>query len=300
MVAERPPAEVTVAVAQLAGGSDVSANLAGIERLAAEAARRGAALVVFPEAVMFDFTAPAEAIAEAARREARRFEAEIRALASRYGLAIVAGMYGEGRGELATNTLIVAGARGEPLGRYDKLHLYDAFHYRESEKNERAPLKPAFGELTVFEIGGIRFGLMNCYDIRFPEMARVLVDRGADVLLVSSGWVAGPLKELHWETLLKARAIENTCFVAASCQPAPRSVGLSMIVDPSGIALAAVPDGEGLAVATLSAERLARVREVLPCLEHRRYAVVPKREDDARSDSRGKPVLDRPLMETVR
>uniref|UniRef100_UPI0023B7C038 nitrilase-related carbon-nitrogen hydrolase n=1 Tax=Proteus mirabilis TaxID=584 RepID=UPI0023B7C038 len=76
---------------------------------------------------------------------------------------------------------------GDNLGRYEKLHLYDAFHYRESDKNERAPLRAGFGELTTFDLGGLRFGLLNCYDIRFPEMARLLVDRGADVLLVSSG-----------------------------------------------------------------------------------------------------------------
>jgi deaminated glutathione amidase len=265
---------VTVAAAQFAGIADVSANLKGIERLVGEAAARGASVVVFPEAAMYDFTAPAETLAAVARSEGRGFEAEIHRIAARHGIAIVAGMYSDGGGPLARNTLIVAGTDGAALGRYEKLHLYDAFHYRESDKNERAPLREGFGELTTFDIAGFRFGLLNCYDIRFPEMARLLVDRGADVLLVASGWVAGPLKEMHWETLLKARAIENTCFVAASCQPAPLSVGLSMIVDPSGLATATVPGGEGLAVATLSHDRLAAVRAILPCLGHRRYAIV--------------------------
>lgn len=271
-----PDAAVTVAVAQFAGTADVAANLAGIERLAAEAVAGGAAVVVFPEAAMYDFTAPASRIAEVARSDGHRFEADIHAIARRHGIAIVAGMYSDGGGALARNTLIVAGAGGESLGRYEKLHLYDAFHYRESDKNERAPLRPGFGELTTFDLGGFRFGLLNCYDIRFPEMARLLVDRGADILLVSSGWVAGPLKELHWETLLKARAIENTCYVAASCQPAPLSVGLSMIVDPSGIATATAAGGDGLVMATLTSARLKAVRDVLPCLQHRRYAIVQK------------------------
>ncbi len=128
-------------------------------------------------------------------------------------------------------------------------------------------------------MGGLRFGLLNCYDLRFPEMARALVDRGADVLLVGSGWVPGPLKELHWETLLRARAIENTCYVAAACQGAPASIGLSMIVDPNGQVAASVAGNEGIAAATLRAERLLSVRKVLPCLEHRRYAVVARHDE---------------------
>lgn len=268
--------DMTIAVAQLAGGPDVRANLAAIAELVAEAARGGAQLVAFPEAVMFDFTAPAEKIAAVGREDGPLFEAAIRDLARTSSIAIVAGMYGPGAGKLATNTLVAYGADGTALGRYEKLHLYDAFHYRESEKNQPAPLKPDFGELTTFDVAGMRIGLMNCYDIRFPEMSRLLVDRGADVLLVSSGWVAGPLKELHWQTLLQARAIENTCFVAASCQPPPLSVGHSMIIDPAGLPVACAAGGRELAFARLTRARLEQVREVLPCLAHRRYAVVQK------------------------
>ena len=270
-------ATAVVAAAQFAGTADVAANLAAMEQLAADAARRGAALVVFPEASMYDFSASAGEIAAAARRDGARFEAGVRAIAERHRIAMVAGMYGDGGGPLARNTLVAFDAGGRPLGRYEKLHLYDAFHYRESDKNARAPLLDDFAELTTFDLAGFRFGLLNCYDIRFPEMARLLVDRGADILLVSSGWVAGPLKEMHWETLLKARAIENTAYVVASCQPAPMSVGLSMVVDPCGIATATAAGGAGLALAELSAERIAAVREILPCLAHRRYQVVQKR-----------------------
>jgi predicted amidohydrolase len=267
-------AEIEVAVAQLAGTKDVAANLAAIERLSAQAADKGAKVVVFPEAVMYDFTASAEEIADAACRHGDVFEERIRALAAQLKVAIVAGMYAKGDGQLARNVIIAAGPDGGIIERYQKLHLYDAFHYRESDKNERASLKPDFGELATFDLDGFRFGMLNCYDIRFPEMARLLVDRGADVLLVASGWVTGPLKEMHWETLLRARAIENTCFVAASCQPAPHSVGLSMVVDPSGVVTGAVAGGEGLVLARLRMERLADVRRILPCLTHRRYAIT--------------------------
>jgi predicted amidohydrolase len=275
MNALMPQAAVTVAVVQFEALADVPSNLATIERLSAQAAAQGATVALFPEASMYAFNASAEEIAEAARKSGRYFETEVQAIAERHGITLVVGLYSPGSGRLARNTFIVAGADGRELGRYEKLHLYDAFNFRESDKNERAPLLDCFRELCTFEAGGLRFGILNCYDLRFPEMARALVDQGADVLLVGSGWISGPLKELHWETLLRARAIENTCFVAAACQPPPVSVGLSMIIDPNGLVTATVPGDEGISVATLRSERLASVRAVLPCLEHRRYAVVP-------------------------
>lgn len=278
MSASTPQSTVTVAVVQFEALADVQANLATIDRLVAAAAAQGATVAVLPEASMYAFNASADEIADAARRSAAGFEAEIRALAERYGITLAVGLYSPGSGRLARNTFIVAGADGRSLGRYEKLHLYDAFSFRESDKSERAPLLDDFRELCTFEAGGFRFGILNCYDLRFPEMARALIDQGVEVLLVGSGWISGPLKELHWETLLRARAIENTCFVAAACQPPPVSVGLSMIIDPSGLVTSTVAGDEGVAVATLRADRLASVRKVLPCLDHRRYAIVPMNE----------------------
>jgi len=266
----------TVAVAQVVGTSDIERNIASVERMSADAAIQGADIIVFPEAMMFDFTASADKLAEIAEKHGNDFEARVRSIAAKNKIAIVVGTYAKGSGHLARNMMVAVGSDGTWLGRYQKLHLYDAFHYKESEKNEPADLQPDFGELVVFDHAGFRFGLLNCYDLRFPEMTRLLVDRGADILLVSSGWVAGPLKEFHWETLLKARAIENTCFVAASCQPAPLSVGLSMIVDPNGVPTGTVPDGEGLAISRIEADRIAAVREILPCLGHRRYTISPR------------------------
>jgi len=272
------PSPVSVAVAQFAAIADVEANLASIARLAETAANRGAQVVVLPEASMYAFASPAEELADVARREGRRFSDAIHALALHLGVVLVAGMYEDGGRDLSKNTFIVAGADGSALGRYEKLHLYDAFHYRESDKNQRAPLRPDFAELCTFNVAGFRFGVMNCYDLRFPEMARALLDQGADALLLGAGWVAGPLKELHWETLIRARAIENTCFVAAACQPAPLSVGQSMIVDPGGLVLATVAADEGVAVSELHPARLQAVRDVLPCLQHRRYEIIQRRE----------------------
>lgn len=268
--------ELVIAMAQVVGGPDIDVNLDAIARLVAEAAAAGAKLVAFPEAVMFDYTVSAEKMAAVARSDAKRFKARLRELAMKHDIAVVAGIYDEGEGHLATNSLVAWDGQGAELGRYEKLHLYDAFGYCESDKNQKAPLQPDFGELTLFDLGGLRFGLMNCYDTRFPELARLLAERGADVIVVSSGWCSGPLKEFHWQTLLQARAIENTCFVAASCQPPPLSVGHTMIIDPSGLPISMVPSAEGLAIARVSRARLHAVREILPLLKHRRYAIVQK------------------------
>jgi predicted amidohydrolase len=117
---------------------------------------------------------------------------------------------------------------------------------------------------------------MTCYDLRFPELSRALVDKGADVLVVPAAWVRGPLKEHHWTTLLTARAIENTCYVVAAAQNGKKYSGLSQVIDPQGIAVAAVGEGDGYAVAELSGDRLSGVRERNPSLVNRRFSVTPR------------------------
>ncbi|WP_439892837.1 carbon-nitrogen hydrolase family protein (plasmid) [Ralstonia sp. 25C] len=265
-----------IAVAQLAGIADVAANLDNIEAMTRDAKGQGASLIVFPEAVMFDYLVDGERLAEVAREHGSEFENGIREIARKYEIHVVAGMYAQSPTGRSDNVLLVADTHGRVAAKYQKLHLYNAFAFRESDKHDDAPLKPNFDEVCVFEAGGLNFGLLNCYDLRFPEQARVLIDKGADVLLVASGWVAGPLKELHWETLLRARAIENTCYVAGACQPAPRSVGLSMILDPMGAQIAGVAENQGLAVANVSIQRQLQVREILPCVSQRRYFISQK------------------------
>jgi predicted amidohydrolase len=117
----------------------------------------------------------------------------------------------------------------------------------------------------------VSVGLMTCYDLRFPELARELVRRGAELLVVPSAWVAGPLKVEHWRTLVTARAIENTVYVAAVGQPGPRYTGHSSVVDPAGRAVARVEDGAHLLTATVSTEEVARTRAENPSLSNRRF-----------------------------
>lgn len=270
------PDTATIAVGQFKGVADPKENIETVGKAAAEAAGKGASLLLLPEAIMYDFTASGERLATMVDEYGEHVERSLAAIAARYGIAIVAGLYARGEGRLTANTVVAWSADGGELGRYEKLHLYDAFHYRESDKNQRAGLKPDFQELCHFDLLGFRFGIMNCYDIRFPELARALVDHEVDVLLVSAAWVSGPLKEFHWETLLQARAIENTCFLAAACQPPPLCTGRSLILDPHGVTLASAASAQELIYAGISKRRLAAVREILPCLEHRRYSVIPR------------------------
>ena len=260
---------------QFTSTPDAAANLATLQRQSRKAAASGAGLIVFPEAAMYDWRADAAEVAAAAQSSGARFADDLSRIAADAGIAIVAGGFVPSGGPTPFNRMLAVDAAGQPMGQYDKLHLYDAFSYRESEKVQPAQVRDDMSELTVIELGGFRFGLLNCYDLRFPEMARALIQAGADSLIISSAWVAGPHKELHWETLLRARAIENTCYVLASNQPPPFSVGLSMIVDPMGLPAATVTESEGIALARITRARLDEVTAVVPSVSQRRYAIVP-------------------------
>ncbi|MGO1975509.1 MAG: carbon-nitrogen hydrolase family protein [Propionibacteriaceae bacterium] len=266
---------VRVAAGQFASTRDVRANLAQIAQSAQEARRAGCELVAFPEASSYDWKATAEEISEHVDSDADRIREELAQIAERERIAVVAGVFTPSEGDRPRNTMVAFGADGESLARYDKVHLYDSFGYRESDKFTAAAPEPSGAELAVFEFGPFTVGLLNCYDLRFPEFTRALVDAGADTLLISSAWVAGEYKSDHWQTLLRARAIENTTYVIASSQPGPHSVGLSMIIDPLGRTLAGAGTEPDLIHADLSSAHLRDVRELVPSLQHRKYTITP-------------------------
>ena len=262
--------QVLVAVCQFAPSADRADNRARIAELTADASARGAALVVFPEYASY-FVDPLDAtLAENAEALDGEFVQELQATASAHGVTIVAGLV-EAAGDKVANTLVAVDAEGLQAT-YRKQHLYDAFGQTESDWIAPGEL----GRAETFAIEGLRFGLMTCYDLRFPEVARTLVDAGADVLVVPAEWVRGPLKEHHWTTLLAARAIENTTFVVAADHPAPIGIGRSQIIDPQGVVLAGLASGEGIALAGLDSSEIERVRAVNPVLRLRRYAVAPR------------------------
>lgn len=265
-------AAVPVAVCQFAPTDAREENRRRIAELTAEAAGRGARLVVFPEYSSY-FTDPMdETLAAHAEELDGEFVTALTALAAEYAVVIVAGLTERASDTRRVRNTVVA-VRGDGLlAVYRKQHLYDAFGQTESDWVEPGDV----GEAAVFDLGGLRLGLMTCYDLRFPEAARTLVDAGADVLVVPAEWVRGPLKEHHWSTLLAARAIENTVYVVAADHPAPIGVGHSQVVDPSGVVLAGVGVDEGSAVAVLERSAIERVRAVNPSLRVRRYVVVPR------------------------
>src|SRR5690606_6380687 len=125
----------------------------------------------------------------------------------------------------------------------------------------------------TFTVDGLRVALQTCYDLRFPEVSRRLVDAGADIIACPSEWVRGPLKEHHWRTLVTARALENTLFVAAADHAPPIGVGNSMIVDPMGVAVASIGDGTGVTLNWVTKQRVLDVRAVNPALQLRRFGV---------------------------
>jgi predicted amidohydrolase len=149
---------------------------------------------------------------------------------------------------------------------YRKIHLYDSFGYKESDRLSAGAVEP-----VLVDVGGFSVGLMTCYDLRFPELARELVRRGAELLVVPSAWVAGPGKVNHWRTLACARAIENTVFVAAVGQPGPRYTGHSLVVGPAGELVAELGDGELVVTASVDREALERARAENPSLLNRRF-----------------------------
>jgi predicted amidohydrolase len=229
----------------------------------AELAPTGADLVVFPEAFARDFGPVGDDLAPDAEPLDGPFATELARVAAEHGATIVAGMFEAAPGAHPYNTLVLTD--GAEAATYRKIHLYDSFGYRESDRLSAGPVEP-----VLAQVGGATVGLLTCYDLRFPELARALVAAGAEVLAVPAAWVAGERKVDHWRTLVRARAIENTVYVLAVGQPAPRYSGHSLVVDPLGDVLAEGGDGEEILTARLERAVLDRARETNPSLANRR------------------------------
>jgi predicted amidohydrolase len=265
-------AGVAVAVAQFAPGADSAANLDVIRELTERAVSRGASLVVFPEYSSYFTPELDRGYVDAAQPLDGAFVTGLAALAVRLDVHIVAGLVERTADDHRfSNTLVVLAPTGELVATYRKLHLYDAFGSRESDFVVAGPIE----QPRTFAWGGFTVGLQTCYDVRFPEVTRRLVDAGVDLVLLPSEWVRGPLKEHHWRTLVTARAIENTVYVAAADQAPPIGAGNSMVVDPMGVEIATIGEGTDVAIAWLSPARVAETRVTNPALALRRFGVAP-------------------------
>lgn len=222
-------------------------------------------LIVLPEAFACDFGKPGTDISGYAEAMDGPFVRALTAIAKVHQVAVIAGMFESSDDPTRPyNTLVVVDSDGL-RAKYRKIHLYDSFGYKESDRLLAGEVDP-----VIVDVGGVQVGLMTCYDLRFPELARELVKQGADLLVVPSAWVAGERKLDHWRTLVKARAIENTVYVAAVAQPEPRYTGHSMIVDPAGDGLEA-SEGDLAVVSTVDTSMIDKVRTENPSLANRRF-----------------------------
>ncbi len=264
-----------IAAVQLNSTLDREANLARTRALLAEAARQGAQLVALPE--HFACYGPEEVVAAAAQPLDGPLVAEFRELAGKLGITLLLGSFPEqaGAGEKPYNTSVLIGPQGQILAHYRKMHLFDVELTGVPAHRESGFTQPG-REVVTAALPGTRFiaGLAVCYDLRFPELFRAQVDRGANLIFLPAAFTFNTGRD-HWEVLLRARAIENLSYVVAPAQwgqhaPGRKSYGRSLIIDPWGQVLAQAADGEGLIFARLDVERLEGLRRELPCLEHRR------------------------------
>jgi predicted amidohydrolase len=261
-----------VACVQMTSGPEKAANLEKGEKLVARAAATGADVVVLPE--KWNAIGDGEVLRDAAEPlDGGETVGLMADWAQHHGITLVGGSIAELREghEKLSNTSIAFGPDGSVLGVYRKIHLFDVevegLVYRESEDEEPGE------EPVVVQGEGWPIGLSVCYDIRFPELYRILALDGAELVTVPAAFTV-PTGRDHWHVLIRARAIENQYFIAAPGQvgetrPGKPSYGRSLIVDPWGIVLAQAPDEETVISAELDRERLRRIREKLPSLKNR-------------------------------
>jgi predicted amidohydrolase len=258
-----------IAVGQFASTEDWTANLKSCLALVDQAVAGGADLLVLPEDSLALFIDQPARIAGVAQPLDGPFVTALAERTAGTSVTVVAGLH-EPAGDGKVFNTLAAVRDGAVVASYRKIHLYDAFGSRESDR-----VRPGDGEPVVFDCAGWTVGLMTCYDVRFPEIARLLADRGAEVIALPAAWVRGPAKERHWEVMTVARALENTCYVAASGECGRRNIGASMVVDPLGTVRARLADAPGLAWATADRPELDEARRRLPVLANRRFAVDP-------------------------
>jgi deaminated glutathione amidase len=269
------PAPVRVTVAQVEVSDDHAANRDMVADVFRAAARKGADLLVLPEyASAYDRRGVGPRLAEPLDGP---FVVLLRSLAREHGVAVIAGTTlpadsAPADAPRAVNAVVAVDPSGELAGVYRKVHLYDAFGFRESDLLEPGP---ADAPPLTLAIGDLTFGVLTCYDLRFPESARRVVDAGAEVLVVPAAWVAGPLKAEQWRTLLQARAIENTAVVIGVGMAGRGVTGRSLLAGPDGVVGLELGEAADVRTVDIDPVPLAAVRAQNPSLANRRYAVVP-------------------------
>lgn len=266
---------VRIALCQISSTEDPAENLKLVSAAVAEASSQGATVALFPEATMACFGIPLGPLAEPLRGP---WATGVAALADEHEILVVAGMFTPSEDGRVRNTLLVTG-RGQHLG-YDKIHLFDAFGFTESRT-----VAPGSWPVTV-TVDGTVLGVATCYDVRFPELFTTLADRGASVILLGASWGAGEGKREQWEVLVRARALDSTCWVLACGQAdpvaagraasssAPTGIGYSTVADPTGRVHAQLGAEPGVLVVDVDPELVDSTRKVIPVLANRRLGAL--------------------------
>jgi predicted amidohydrolase len=260
-----------IALVQMRSSEDKRENLKTSLEFIAEASSKGADLVCFPEFQMAfspgrQSAAQLAGIAETVKGN---FVSELAAAAKKNRIGVIAAIYEKsGKSKRVYDTAVMISSAGKVSSVYRKLHLYNALGFKESTK-----LMPGKTIVRPAKTNAGRIGLLICYDLRFPELSRILTVKGADMLVAPSAWVSGEMKEEHWQTMIKARAIENGLYVIAPDQLGNIYCGRSMAVDPFGVVLVDMGQREGVEVVDIDKSRMQKIRKLLPLLKNRRTDV---------------------------
>ncbi|MBV7435620.1 carbon-nitrogen hydrolase family protein [Cardiobacteriaceae bacterium TAE3-ERU3] len=264
---DRNKLPLKVAGIQFAASSNWQLNLdycsAAIRRVAAQ----GASLIVLPECALHT-REPGETTLYAQPLDGE-FVSALCALSAELGVCIVAGITEPSDEERIYNTAVVI-QNGALSCTYRKLHLYDAFAFKESDS-----FIPGDNAPVTFTHQGLTFGVMTCYDLRFPELARLLAEQGADAIILPTSWFAGDLKEWHWQVLCAARALENGVYVLGVDACGTKRIGLSRLVDPYGVTTAQVGSTPADLIGTIDPDMIAQARHSMPLLSQRRFKIDP-------------------------
>lgn len=256
-----------ITLGQLASGTDTAANLAKMEAIAGAAAAVGSRLVVFPEYATYEKSRIDGTFVAAAQPLDGEVVQTLGDIARRHGLMVVAGIVETSdEPDRAHNTIVAVNARGELAAAYRKIHLFDSMGFLESSH-----IKPATDVAPVtFSIDRTVFGLLTCYDLRFPGVAQSLREAGAHVIIAPSSWVPGKGKADQWDVLTRARALDNGVIVVGVSQAEPVSIGRSTVAGPLGEVIARCGIGEEDLTVELPLDAVQEARQQFPLSAQRR------------------------------
>jgi len=262
-----------VAIVQFKASTKKETNLKKIIDYITKAAEKKATLVAFPEFMMFytNSSQSSKQLATLAETITGNFVTSIAQCAKENHIDVVGSFYEKSaKKDRVYDTSFIIDKNGKVISKYRKIHLYDALGFRESDKMVKGSKIAKPVSTTIGKIG-----MMICYDLRFPEMSRSLAVAGSEILVAPSAWVKGNMKEEHWITINKTRAIENGCYVVAPDQVGNIYCGRSLVIDPYGKILLDMKKKQGIGYVNIELKNVKQIRKILPLLKNRRTDIYP-------------------------